>query len=165
MAVIEWLPTDREEVAKVAAPPLSVPVPRVVKPSLKVTVPLGVPAPGATGLTVAVKITDWPNTEGLAEEVTVVVVSALLTVNVPLPVARSLVDVAALTAKVVVPAGVALVVLTVSVDIFELSAGANETGFGENKAVAPAGSDVVMLRVTVKAPVEPPPLPRFAVTV
>src|SRR2546422_3248408 len=74
------LPTDREEVAKVAAPPLSVPVPRVVKPSLKVTVPLGVPAPGATGLTVAVKITDWPNTEGLAEEVTVVVVSALLTV-------------------------------------------------------------------------------------
>jgi len=31
-------------------------------------------------LTAAVKVTDWPKTEGFAEEVTVVVVSALLTV-------------------------------------------------------------------------------------
>ena len=42
--------------------------------------PVRVPAPGATGLTVAVKVTDWPNTEGLAAEETTVVVSALLTV-------------------------------------------------------------------------------------
>ena len=41
---------------------LSVPVPRVVEPSLKVTVPVGVPAPE---LTVAVKVTAWPKTEGL----------------------------------------------------------------------------------------------------
>jgi hypothetical protein len=35
-----------------------------------------VPEPGETGLTVAVKVTDWPKTDGLAEEVTVVVVEA-----------------------------------------------------------------------------------------
>ena len=51
---------------------------------VNVTVPLVVPAPGATAATVAVNVTDWPNTEGLAEEVTTVVVSALLTVWVRL---------------------------------------------------------------------------------
>ena len=63
--------------ANVATPEaFVVPVPIVVPPSLKVTVsPAGiVPAPGATEATVAVKVTDWPNAEGLAEEVTVVVV-------------------------------------------------------------------------------------------
>src|SRR5438105_13697068 len=45
-AVIEWLPTDRLEVLKLAWPLDRVPVPRVVLPSLKVTVPLAVPAPG-----------------------------------------------------------------------------------------------------------------------
>ncbi len=35
-------------------------------PSLKVTVPLGVPAPGATAATVAVNVTRWPKTDGLA---------------------------------------------------------------------------------------------------
>ncbi len=65
---------------KVATPALSVPVPNVAAPSLKVTVPLGVPLPGATAATVAVKVTDCPNTEGLAEEATVVVVPAALTV-------------------------------------------------------------------------------------
>ena len=58
----------------------SVPVPSVVAPSLKVTVPVGEPAPGAVTLTVAVNVTDWPETEGLTEEATVVVVSALWTV-------------------------------------------------------------------------------------
>ena len=68
--------------ANVATPEaFVVPVPIVVPPSLKVTVsPAGiVPAPGATEATVAVKVTDWPNTEGLAEEVSVVVVLAWLT--------------------------------------------------------------------------------------
>ena len=51
-------------------PPLSVPVPSVAVPSRKVTVPVGVPAPGAFALTVAVKVTLWPNTEGLVAEVT-----------------------------------------------------------------------------------------------
>src|SRR6267143_398040 len=39
-------------------------------PSWKVTVPVGV---GPTPLTAAVKVTDWPNTDGLTEDVTVVV--------------------------------------------------------------------------------------------
>ena len=47
--------------------------------------PVRVPAPGATGLTVAVKVTGWPNTDGLAEEATVVVVSAWFTVCVTTP--------------------------------------------------------------------------------
>jgi hypothetical protein len=42
--------------------------------------PVGVPAPGAAAETLAVKVTAWPYAEGLAEEVTDVVVSALLTV-------------------------------------------------------------------------------------
>ena len=41
---------------------------------MKMTVPVGVPLPGAVGLTVAVKVTDWPKTEGFADETTVVVV-------------------------------------------------------------------------------------------
>jgi len=36
-----------------------------VVPSKKETVPVGVPAPGALGVTVAVKVTDWPKTDGL----------------------------------------------------------------------------------------------------
>src|SRR6266705_1980146 len=48
----------------------------------KVTVPVGVPAPGATALTVFVKITAWPNTEGLVEEVSDDVASAWFTVRV-----------------------------------------------------------------------------------
>ena len=33
------------------------------------TVPVGVPLPGDGRRTVAVKVTDWPKTEGLAEDV------------------------------------------------------------------------------------------------
>ena len=52
-------PAAREGVLKVATPlPFKVPVPRVVAPFLKVTVPLAVPAPGETALTVAVNVTD-----------------------------------------------------------------------------------------------------------
>jgi hypothetical protein len=47
-------------------------------PSRNVTVPVGVPVPGKTGLTVAVKVTNWPETEGLTDDVTAVVVPALL---------------------------------------------------------------------------------------
>lgn len=63
----------------VATPPLSVPVPIGLPPSRNVTVPVGVPVPGATADTVAVKVTDWPKADGFRDEVTVVVVSALLT--------------------------------------------------------------------------------------
>jgi hypothetical protein len=76
-----WLPTASAEVVNVACPPLSVPVPIGLPPSKKVIVPVGVPVPGATGETVAVKATDWPKTEGFTDEVTVVVVLALLTTS------------------------------------------------------------------------------------
>jgi hypothetical protein len=49
-------------------------------------VPVGVPAPGATGVTVALSVTGAPNTEGSGEVVTVVVVITWLTVWVVLPV-------------------------------------------------------------------------------
>src|SRR5436305_157792 len=58
---------------KVATPLLlSVPVPSVVVPSRKVTVPVGVPLPDVAA-TVAVNVTGWPNTDGLADEVKVTV--------------------------------------------------------------------------------------------
>jgi len=47
---------------------------------LNCTVPVGVPDPGAVTLIVAVNVTDWPDKEGLTEDVTAVVVGALLTV-------------------------------------------------------------------------------------
>jgi hypothetical protein len=78
--LIESLPTARAEVVKVAWPPESVPVPRVATPFLKVTAPVGVPEPGAPALTVAVKVTDWPKTEGLAEDDTVVTLESTVTV-------------------------------------------------------------------------------------
>lgn len=61
----------------VALPLLSVPVPNVVEPFLKVTVPVGVPP---LEVTVAVKVTDWPEVDGLREEVSEVELLALLTV-------------------------------------------------------------------------------------
>src|SRR5262249_57923936 len=67
-----WWAGAGARVVRVAPPPLSVPVPMGEPPSRKVTVPVGVPVPGATGATVALKVTRWPKTEGLAEEVTVV---------------------------------------------------------------------------------------------
>jgi hypothetical protein len=56
--VIEYVPTFKFEVVKVATPPLSVLV-TVLDPLTKFTVPVGVPLP-LTGFTVAVKVTDWP---------------------------------------------------------------------------------------------------------
>ncbi|MFB8777544.1 hypothetical protein [Streptomyces broussonetiae] len=50
------------------------------------TVPVGTPAPGATGATVTVKPTGCPTADGSGEEVTVVVVAAGSTVWVSVPV-------------------------------------------------------------------------------
>jgi hypothetical protein len=72
-------------VVKVATPPLRVPVPIELAPSRKVTVPVGVPAPGATGETVAVNLTDCPKTEGFTDEATVVEVGAGLTAWLRVP--------------------------------------------------------------------------------
>jgi hypothetical protein len=41
-----------------------------------------VPEPGATAVTVAVNVTDCPNTDGFADEVSAVLVAALFTVCV-----------------------------------------------------------------------------------
>ena len=59
-----------------AVDPDSVPVPMGVEPSKKVTVPVGAPAPGAGTVTVAVKVTDWPKTDGFTEDATLVAVAA-----------------------------------------------------------------------------------------
>ena len=75
-----WLTELRDDVVNVAWPELRVLVATGIPPSLKMTVPVGVPEPGAAALAVAVKVTVWPDTDGLAEEVTAVVVLALLTV-------------------------------------------------------------------------------------
>jgi hypothetical protein len=49
---------------------------------MKATEPPGVPPPGATGLTVAVSVTDWPKVDGFTDDVTAVVVLAWFTVCV-----------------------------------------------------------------------------------
>src|SRR5204863_5692451 len=83
VALTVWPPTLNAVVASVARPEALMVMLVGVPPSmLNVTVPVRVPAPGDTALTVAVKVTDWPNTDGLNEDASVVVVSALLTVCV-----------------------------------------------------------------------------------
>jgi hypothetical protein len=79
-AVIWCVPLFRFEIARLARPAFREPVPTLLVPSLKVTVPVGVAVPGALAATVAVKVTAWLCAEGLREEVTVVVVASLLTV-------------------------------------------------------------------------------------
>jgi hypothetical protein len=81
MAVIECDPTERAAVVNVAFWPLSIPVPIGVVPSMNVTVPVGVPPPGKTGLTVAVNVTDCPNTEGFSDDVMVVAVPWIPTIS------------------------------------------------------------------------------------
>src|SRR5438067_4488317 len=79
--VIGWLPTARPDVVNDAVPPLSVPVPIVVAPSEKVTAPVGVPAPGAPAVTVAVKVTACPAVAGFGDEPIETVVAAGATVS------------------------------------------------------------------------------------
>ena len=74
-AVIEWVATERLDVVNDAEPPLIGTVPSVAAPSLKVTLPVGVPEPDA-GLTVAVNLTDWPKADGFSEDTTAVLVPA-----------------------------------------------------------------------------------------
>jgi hypothetical protein len=63
-----------EDVVTVAAPPVNVGVPNVVKPLVNVTVPV---TPEGS---LAVKVTDWPVAEGFNEEVKVTAGVALVTV-------------------------------------------------------------------------------------
>src|SRR5579863_7289054 len=77
---MEWVVTESAEVLKDATPdPFRPIVPSGLAPSLKVTVPVGVPEPGSPAATVAVKVTDWPKTEGFVALTTAVVVVARLT--------------------------------------------------------------------------------------
>ncbi len=77
-------PTARVLVLKVATPELSsVPVPSVVVPSMKSTVPVGVPAPEVPAATVAVNVTEEPEMLGLGLEVKVVVEVDWLTTRSP----------------------------------------------------------------------------------
>ena len=57
-AVMLFEPTASDAMDKVAVPDVKVPVPMMLEPFLKVTVPEAVPAPGETAATVAVKVTD-----------------------------------------------------------------------------------------------------------
>ena len=81
MAVMECAATARVAMLIVAVPEaFSVAAPRVVVPSLKVTLPLGVPE--AAGFTVAVNVTELPDRIGFALDVsTVVVVSSIISVR------------------------------------------------------------------------------------
>jgi hypothetical protein len=66
------------EVVRVATPePSSTTEPSDVMPSEKPTEPVGTPVPGATGATVAVKVTFSPMTDGLLDDVSAVVVDQL----------------------------------------------------------------------------------------
>ena len=82
-----WLATVRLEVLKLAVvvPPLvlKLPWPILVLLSEKITRPVGVPGPPP--VTVAVKVTLWPHTDGLVADTSAVVVLALFTVWVSVP--------------------------------------------------------------------------------
>jgi hypothetical protein len=91
-AVIESLPVGSEVVAHVAvygelALSGCEPQPEIdVPPTLKFTVPVGVPDPLPVTVTLAVSVTDWPNTDGFVPEATVVDVLAWPTVCASVPV-------------------------------------------------------------------------------
>lgn len=71
-----WVPSESVAVVKSAAPAMREVVPNGVVPSMNVTVPVGVPAPGATAFTVTVKVTGWPSLEFFGEALIAIVVSA-----------------------------------------------------------------------------------------
>ena len=77
VAVMECVPCVNDFVVKAADPLLTATVASVVAPSLNVTVPVGVPV--NWGATLAVNVTFVPSAAGLSEEVSVVVLDALLT--------------------------------------------------------------------------------------
>jgi hypothetical protein len=76
---MEWAPVVSAAVAKVAVsgePPDRVPLPRVVDPSLNVTVPVGTaPLP----VTVAVKVTELPYVDVGKDDTTVIVTEPFVT--------------------------------------------------------------------------------------
>lgn len=73
---MEWLPSARVAVLKVAFRLLSVLLPRTVVPFLNVTVPVGVP--DKVGVTVAVKVTDLPTAAGFKDDSKLVVLVEII---------------------------------------------------------------------------------------
>jgi hypothetical protein len=70
------VPAGKADVVRLALPPARLTVPSVVVPVVNVTVPTGTTV---GDLTVAVNFTFCPATDGFGEDVTVVVVAAMLT--------------------------------------------------------------------------------------
>ena len=85
-AVTVLEPWGRELVISVATPLVSraTGAQRATPLVLNRTVPVGVPAPGATAVNVAVKVTFAPGKEGLGEAITLLVVLAAVMVTEPL---------------------------------------------------------------------------------
>lgn len=66
--MIEWVPTESDDVVQDAEPPESATDAQpaiAVPPSLKLTVPVGVPLEPETD---ALKVTGWPEVDGFCEE-------------------------------------------------------------------------------------------------
>ena len=79
-ALIESVPTGNVVDVRVATPFASVAVPRTVLPFMNITLPEGV-VPDTAEVTVAVNVTDFPKTDGLSDELTLVVVASALTTS------------------------------------------------------------------------------------
>ena len=80
VADTECAPTDNEDTTNEALPPVRVTgLPMTVPLTRNCIVPIGISEP-ETGATVAVKFTGCPKSEGLSDDVMVVVVPILLTV-------------------------------------------------------------------------------------
>jgi len=150
--VIECVPTASVDVVSDATPlPLSVPVPRAIVPSRKVTVPVGVP--DVLDLIVAVNVTGAP-LDVEAAELTNAVVVALAAAGVMVSIAAAEV----LPAKLAVPLYLAVIecVPTVSVDVVKVAT--------PLPLSVPVPSKVVPSR-NVTVPVGVPPLPSLTVAV
>jgi hypothetical protein len=83
--VIVCVPAVKEAVLKdavVTPPALFTPtgLPALLPSIVNCTMPVGVPLPGAVTVTVALKVTLWPDTDGLTEPLTAVLVAALFTI-------------------------------------------------------------------------------------
>src|SRR5437773_37093 len=79
-------PKASADVFRLAAPePSSATVPKIAAPSLNVTFPVEVPAPGAVAVTVLVNVTDCPKTDGFTDEASELPVAAWLTICVTVP--------------------------------------------------------------------------------
>jgi hypothetical protein len=79
VTVIVCVAATRAAVLKVASPVApNLPVPKLVVPSQKVTVPVGTPVSGSLALATAVNVTAWPKTDGEAEVLIVVVLARII---------------------------------------------------------------------------------------